>query len=219
MSKTSAHKNLPVHMYLFIFWSSVNARTSCYTKTSVHILSICLTLVTCPYLRHLSMSKTAAYKKSSVHKSSVHKSSVHKESSIHKLMIDLHGYAVTRNDRYTQVMVCSNQRDGRLFLSSVSSLHIQANCLHLDHLHIKRLFSSIPADRFINMTHFKAFFMFKIFDMFIFVDNLYIVSFTQTICKSKLSVFLDLIVFIFKLGNHEISDVVAHPRIIWKRGR
>ena len=66
------------------------------------------------------MSKTSAHKKSSVHKSCVHK-----ESSVHKLMIDLYPYAVTRNDRHNQVMVCSNQPDGHLFPSSMSSLRIQ----------------------------------------------------------------------------------------------
>ena len=47
--------------------------------------------------------------------------------------------------------------------------------------------------------------------VFIFVYNLYIFSSTQTISKPKPSVFLDLIVFIFKRGSHDFSDVVAHP--------
>ena len=54
-------------------------------------------------------------------------------------------------------MVCSNQPDGHLFPSSMSSLHIQVNCLHLDHLQIRELFPTITTDRFINVNHFRLF--------------------------------------------------------------
>ena len=84
------------------------------------------------------MSKTLAHKKSSVRISHLFIDShlFIVEASVHILMIDLYVCALTKNDRRNQVRVVSNQPDGRLFLSSVSSFHIQVNCLHLDHIHI-----------------------------------------------------------------------------------